>query len=162
MGALSMGGYHAPRAVAFEKRFAACLVWGANPDWGPNLRRRWEGTGTQKSVPHFFEHVMWVLGTDTVEEALEVGDPFTLDGVLDLITVPILIVHGEDDRQVPVAKAKETFDGCINSPRRELRIFTADEGGEQHCQIGNMSLGTDYMADWIADVFQTVPARRNS
>ncbi|WP_020638681.1 hypothetical protein [Amycolatopsis balhimycina] len=26
-----LGGYYAPRAAAFESRFALCVAWGANP-----------------------------------------------------------------------------------------------------------------------------------
>lgn len=153
MVALSLGGHHAPRATAFEPRFTCCVAWGANYDWRNSLRRRIDGAGSQKSVPHIFEHIKWVFGQDTLEECLEATDRFTLEGILHRITVPILIIHGEQDRQISVDQAVSTYEGCINSPRRELRIFTAEEGGEQHCQIGNMSLATDYMADWLADVF---------
>jgi pimeloyl-ACP methyl ester carboxylesterase len=154
MMALSLGGYHAPRAAAYEPRFACCVAWGANYDWGKRFRRRVEGTSTaQKSVPHYIEHVMWVLGQDTVEQCIRVADGFTLDGVLDRIRVPVYITHGEQDRQIPVEDAIKTHDGCINAPSRTLRIFTAAEGGEQHCSIGNMSLATNDMAEWIGDVF---------
>ncbi|GII67272.1 alpha/beta hydrolase [Sphaerisporangium krabiense] len=159
MAALSMGGHHAPRATAFEPRIKCCIAWGANYDWGAQFRKRVEGAGTEKSVPHIFEHVMWVLGQNTIEDCLKVADGFTLRGVLDRITVPILITHGENDRQITVDKAVSTYEDCVNSPRRELRIFTAEEGGEQHCHIGNMSLGTDFMADWAADVFDSIRAR---
>lgn len=152
MMALSMGGYHAPRATAFEPRFKCCVAWGANYDFGTRFRKRVEGVGTQKSVPHVFEHVKWVLGADSIEECVRIASGFTLEGILDRIRVPILITHGKEDRQVPVADAHTTYAGCVNSPRRELRIFDAAEGGEQHCSIGNMSLATDYMADWISEV----------
>jgi pimeloyl-ACP methyl ester carboxylesterase len=154
MMALSLGGYHASRAVAYEPRFACCVAWGANYDWGKRFRRRVEGTSTaQKSVPHYIEHVMWVLGQDTVEQCIRIADGFTLDGVLDRIRVPVYITHGEQDRQIPVEDAFKTYDGCVNAPVRTLRIFSAAEGGEQHCSIGNMSLATNDMAEWIGDVF---------
>ena len=152
MVALSMGGYHAPRATAFESRFKCCVAWGANFDWGVRFRKRLAGTGTQKSVPHLFDHVKWVLGADSVEECARIADDFSLRGILDRIRVPILITHGEHDRQIPVEDAYATYEACVNSPLRNLRVFTADEGAEQHCGIGNMSLTTDYMADWIGKV----------
>lgn len=154
MVALSMGGYHAPRATAFEPRFKCCVAWGANYDFGARLRNRVAGNGTQKSVPHVFEHVKWVLGTESLDACVRIADGFTLDGILDRIRVPVLITHGEADRQIPVTDAYATYEGCVNSPRRDLRIFTAVEGGEQHCSIGNMSLATDYMADWLAEVLE--------
>jgi len=155
MMALSLGGYHAPRATAFESRFACCVAWGANYDWGKRFRARIAGTySAQKSVPHYFEHIKWVLGQESIEDCLKVTDHFTLEGVLDRIRVPVYITHGEDDRQIPVTDAHKTYEGCVNSPRKELRIFSAEEGGEQHCSIGNMSLATNAMADWIADVLK--------
>ncbi len=153
MMALSLGGYHAPRAAAFEPRFACCVVWGANYNWGKRFRDRISGSSAaQKSVPHYIEHVQWVLGKSTVEECTNVTDKFTLEGVLERIRVPVYITHGEDDRQISVADAHRTYEECSNSPNKELRIFSSKEGGEQHCSIGNMSLATTAMADWISDV----------
>jgi hypothetical protein len=31
--AISLGGYYAPRAAAFEQRFACCIAWGAQWDY---------------------------------------------------------------------------------------------------------------------------------
>ena len=36
--ALSLGGYYAPRAAAFEKRFKCCVAWGAIFDFGARIR----------------------------------------------------------------------------------------------------------------------------
>ncbi|MGY1986568.1 hypothetical protein ACI792_10105 [Blastococcus sp. SYSU DS0669] len=51
----SLGGYYAPRAAAFEKRFALCVAWAANHDWGAVQRRRKEREG-ERPVPHYWEH----------------------------------------------------------------------------------------------------------
>ncbi|MDR7009647.1 alpha/beta hydrolase family protein [Paraburkholderia strydomiana] len=159
MIALSMGGHHAPRATAFEPRFNCCVAWGANYAFGERFRKRVADAAASiqdptlaPSVPHLLEHILWVLGATSISEVLPIADRFTLKGVLDRIRVPILITHGEFDRQISVNDAYLTYEDCINSPRRELRIFTQREGGEQHCSIGNMSLATDYMADWIGEV----------
>jgi fermentation-respiration switch protein FrsA (DUF1100 family) len=159
MVALSMGGHHAPRATAFEPRFKCCVAWGANYAFGERFQKRVAAINASltdptlaPSVPHMLEHILWVLGAKSISEALSIADRFTLKGVLDRIRVPILITHGELDRQISVNDAYLTYDDCVNSPRRELRIFTQREGGEQHCSIGNMSLATDYMADWIGEV----------
>jgi hypothetical protein len=39
-----------------------------------------------------------------------------------------------------------------NSPKKELKIFTLAEGGTEHVQIDNRTLGVDYAADWAAEV----------
>ena len=40
MAGISLGGYYAPRAAAFEKRIKACLALGGPYDWGESLGRR--------------------------------------------------------------------------------------------------------------------------
>ena len=52
----------------------------------------------------------------------------TLEGIIDQVTCPLLVVHGANDRQVPLEQAERTVHRAINSPRAELRIFTAEEG----------------------------------
>ena len=48
--------------------------------------------------------------------------------------------------------AQALHDAAVNSSRRELWVFTIDEGGAEHCQADNGSLAADYMADWFAQV----------
>lgn len=148
--ALSLGGYYAPRAAAFEKRFRCCVAWGAIWDYGESVSRRLAGKGTELSVPDWTDQLLWVFGKETVEEAAAVAKQFTLKGIADKITCPLLIVHGENDRQVPLAHAENTFAAAVNSPGRELKIFTLAEGGAEHCQVDNASMAVDYMADWVA------------
>jgi len=150
MMALSLGGYYAMRATAFEPRFRCGVAWGAMYDFGGGLRRRLAGGGAQKSVHHFFDHVQWVTGTASPEEALVVADRMTLDGILDRIRCPILIAHGENDRQVPLEVAKRVHDEAVNSIGKELKVHTIAEGGSEHCSVDNPSLTIDYIAHWIA------------
>ena len=60
--ALSLGGYHAPRAAAFEPRFKCAVAWGANYDWGETQRRRYEAKEQRLPVPHYWDHAAWVFG----------------------------------------------------------------------------------------------------
>jgi fermentation-respiration switch protein FrsA (DUF1100 family) len=75
----------------------------------------------------------------------------TLEGVADKITCPLLIVHGENDRQVPLWHAQRTYDLAINSPDRQLKIFRLADGGAEHCGADNGSLVVDWMTDWAAE-----------
>ncbi|MES2185844.1 MAG: alpha/beta fold hydrolase [Pseudomonadota bacterium] len=153
--ALSLGGYYAPRAAGMEPRFACCVAWGAVWDFGKRMRLRLEGRGTEPSVPAFFEHVQWVLGAKNTEESTAITDRMFLDGVAQQIRCPILITHGENDRQVPLDQAQLLFDACTNSPRRELKVHTRAEGGSEHCSVDNFPIAVDYMADWVAETFHT-------
>ena len=86
------------------------------------------------SVPDVVSHGMWVTGQKTPEAALEVTRKMTLQGIVEKITCPLLVAHGENDRQVPLWMATKTYEEAINSPNRKLKIFTLEEGGAEHCQ----------------------------
>src|SRR5690606_5523733 len=86
----SLGGYYAARAAAFEPRLAAVVshgaVWAVNESWG-------EADETHGLAGH----IKWVFGAGSMREALEMGKAFTLEGVVDRIRCPYLIVHGGFD-----------------------------------------------------------------
>jgi dienelactone hydrolase len=149
---VSLGGYYAPRAAAFEKRFKCCLAWGGVWDYGARVRMRLSRPGGALSVPDFVDQLTWVFGGKTVEEALQVTDKMTMKGVADRITCPLLILHGESDHLVPLSEAKKLFEEAVNSPGKKLRIFTVEEGGSEHAQVDNNALALDYMADLVAEV----------
>ena len=152
--AISLGGYYAPRAAAFESRFAACIAWGAQWDyhavWKERLDRIARGETPSLSVP--WEHLLWIFGVTTRDAALKRLEGFRLDGVVQRIRCPFLLVHGEGDAQIPLATAQKCF-GAVGSTRKTFKVFTREEGGSHHCQSDNVSIGTAYMWDWLAEVF---------
>ena len=95
----------------------------------------------------------WVLGTSTRKEIVEITNKMSLDEALTKILCPILVMHGENDRQIPLRMAEKTIEGAINSPRAELKVFKKEDGGVEHCQVDNCKLAIEYMTDWVADVF---------
>ena len=152
MMALSLGGYHAPRAAAFEPRFKCCVAWGANYDWGETQRRRYEAKEQRLPVPHYWDHVAWVFGKSSVEDVIEVSAKLSLKGILHRIKCPILVVHGENDRQIPLSQARQLVADCVSSPKAELHVHTIADGGAEHCGIDNVALTREVMTDWIAEV----------
>ncbi|WP_206796005.1 S9 family peptidase [Amycolatopsis sp. MtRt-6] len=149
----SLGGYYAPRAAAFEKRFALCVAWGANHNWGAVQRRRLEREG-ERPVPHYWEHVLWVWGHDDLAEFITFADGVHLDGVVEKITVPFLVAHGENDRQIPLEYAHRSYDQAVNSPRRELRVFTPEEGATEHIGLDHLPHVSTFIADWVTGTFE--------
>jgi fermentation-respiration switch protein FrsA (DUF1100 family) len=152
----SLGGYYAPRAAAFEKRLALVVAWGANHNWGAVQRRRLEREG-ERPVPHYWEHVLWVWGQPDLDTFIEFADQIHLDGVVSQISVPFLICHGANDRQIPVEYAHRCYDQAAASPRRELRIFTPQEGGAEHIGLDHLPYVSTYIADWVGDAFRSQP-----
>jgi alpha-beta hydrolase superfamily lysophospholipase len=156
--AWSLGGFFAPRAAAFEKRFRLCVAWGANFNWGELQKRRAAREG-DRPVPHYWEHVQWVWGKESFEEFMEFAPQVTLEDSIHKITVPFLVTHGSNDRQIPREYALQQYEGAINSPKRELKWFTPREGGVEHVSADNPENAKDYIADWIAETFREMGAK---
>ena len=150
MAGISLGGHFAPRAVAHEPRFASGAVWGANHDWAEVQQARIRREG-ENPVPHYWQHVFWAFGAKDMDDFLERAAAMTLDGQLERIRVPFLVTHGAKDRQISLDYAHCSYDQLVNSPRRELKVFTEREGGVEHVGADNMSYARDYIADWFAD-----------
>lgn len=147
--ALSLGGYYAPRAAAFEKRLKCCVAWGAAWDFSIVVEKLAEEL---KDDSIFNFQFAWITGQDTLEGTLRVARQMTLEGIADKITCPLLVVHGEKDRLLPVAIAEKTINEAVNSPIRTLKIFTAAEGGVEHCQADDGQIVTEYISDWVAGI----------
>ena len=147
---VSLGGYYCPRAVAFEPRFACGVAWGANHDWRDVQKKRLQKEGNFP-VPHYWAHVRWVWGARDQDDFMRIAEQIHLDGVLDRIRVPFLVTHGEKDSQIPLHWAERTYEQLINSPKRELKIFTEREGGAQHASFDNSINAGHYIADWVAE-----------
>ena len=150
MTGISLGGHFAPRAVAYEPRFASGAVWGANHNWREVQDTRMKREG-ENPVPHYWAHVMWAFGAQDMDEFLEKSQGMNLNGHMDRIKVPFLVTHGAQDRQISVGYADDLYEQLVNSPRREKVIFTAREGGVEHVGADNMSYGRDCIADWFAE-----------
>ena len=65
------------------------------------------------------------------------------------MSCPYLVTHGERDAQIPIEDAKALFD-AVGATDKTLKVFTTEEGGYEHCQGDNVTLGITYIADWFA------------
>jgi dienelactone hydrolase len=142
---ISLGGYYAPRAAAYEKRLRCCVAWGAILDYGATWQARWAKRSNTVSVPWF--QLPWVMGTQTMEDALERVHAWSLVEVLPSLEAPFLIVHGDDDRQISSEDAVRAFD-LAASRDKELKIYTRETGGASHCQIDEPDPAREFIADW--------------
>jgi fermentation-respiration switch protein FrsA (DUF1100 family) len=127
-------------------------VFGANHGWGELQKRRRLREG-ENPVPHYWEHVMWVFGKPDIESFMAWAPSMSLDGVVEKITVPFLVTHFDGDRQIPIEYAHRSYDQAVNSPKRELHIFTSKDYAVEHCELDNGMVGRDFVADWIAETF---------
>jgi dienelactone hydrolase len=147
--AISLGGYYAPRAAALEPRLKFCATWGAIWDLAAcNENCLALGTG---SVP-LLEQFRWVFGLGPADDVTSHCAEFVLEPVMDKLTCPILILHGEDDRQAPAWTAEKTYQAAVHSVRRDLMIIPSGEPGCEHCQLDAVNVAIEALHDWVLDV----------
>jgi dienelactone hydrolase len=148
----SFGGYHAPRIAGKDKRFAACVAFGAMHwdmhAWQSDVKAKLAADPKTSFSSDF--QFRWVVGAPDNATALEWSRKFTLEGVAQQIECPFLVVHGENDRIVPLEAASILFDK-VGSKRKQLKVFTAEEGGTEHCQVDHRQAGIDYIGDWFVE-----------
>jgi Prolyl oligopeptidase family len=132
------------------------VAWGAIFDFGVAFEARVGGTN-DPSVPGYVEHAQWVFGTKNLDKTRAITRQMTLENVADKITCPLLIVHGENDWQIPLWHAEKTYAHAVNSKDRELRIFHLADGGDEHCGADNGGLIVDYITDWVAEKLGALP-----
>ncbi len=97
MWGVSLGGYYAPRAAAFERRIKACMALGGPFDWGA----AWDG------LPELTREAFRVRShVATQDEARQNAQTLSLVGIAQNITCPIYIMNGRRDRIVPATDAE--------------------------------------------------------
>ena len=142
----SMGGYYAARAGCFEQRLAAVIAHGAV--W--SVAQIWASRGEDHPLAR---HIKWVLGVNSVAEAVTVARHFTLEGCLQGMRAPFLILHGGHDT-LGVQRAHLVHDAAKSAGVDvTFDLVGAEETGAEHCQHDNPTLGEERMMDWLAERF---------
>ena len=141
----SLGGYYAARAASFEHRLAACISQGGVL----SLHELWSGAGEDHGLAG---QITWVFGVKTMKAAMEAA-PFTLEGALEHMRCPYLIVHGGHD-VLRVRTAKRVYEYAkSNGVKADFVVVSEEDTGADHCQHDNPTLGQEIMADWLVDRF---------
>ncbi|MFL9887014.1 alpha/beta hydrolase [Paraburkholderia agricolaris] len=141
----SVGGVYAARAASFEKRVVAVVSDSVMFDMS-SLFAGWLDAPNKL----IWGHLKWVFGCATLEDVVEKAKLFSLEGVIDKITVPYLVLQGTED-WLGLKTATDTYDYAkAHGVKAELKLFDPDETGAAHCQIDNPTLGQEFICDWLA------------
>ncbi len=175
---ISLGGYLAPRAAAFDKRIERVIAFDVMEDFFSCLSSKLEPAprallsflmqvkakrtintlmtrvmAKDDFVHWAFGHGMHVSGTHTPYDYLNWVKKFTTRNIADLIDQDFLLLGGAEDHLVPVSQFFEQAARLPNARSLTTRLFTRHEQASNHCQVGNLQLALDYIANWL--VFQT-------
>lgn len=166
----SVGGYLAPRAAAFEKRLAACIaspiiptlkdgflsVMGFEPS-KPYPRDMESQIDPENTTAKFITEsdIRWRFGhgDTTIAEWVDYLGEFTILGLEDKITCPLLQMVGEGEFSAEKLEEAKLYFTKFKNPKNKFNITTAEEGGEQHCTANNLSLKHQLEMDWLDELF---------
>jgi pimeloyl-ACP methyl ester carboxylesterase len=157
----SLGGYLALRAAAFENRIQRAVAFDVMYDFfdcvasrkGPVVRvvdalgrllmrrdnlARW-GIG----------HGMDVMGVGSPSAFFSATQLYRSQPISHLVKQDVLLLAGEADHFVPLRQLEAQARTLGNARSVTTRIFRASENAASHCQIGNLPLVVQTMAEWI-------------
>jgi dienelactone hydrolase len=133
---ISLGGYYAPRAAAFDQRARACMALGGPYDWAA----AWGG------LPQVTRDAFRVRSHCATEaEARAHAATLSLEGVAGKITCPIYIMNGRQDRIVPWQDAQRLA-GEVKGP---ATLNLIDDGN--HIANNRAYRWRAHSADWMAE-----------
>ncbi|OFZ91286.1 MAG: hypothetical protein A2V78_06360 [Betaproteobacteria bacterium RBG_16_64_18] len=132
---VSLGGYYAPRAAAFEKRIRACIGLAGPYDW----TQIWDG------LPELTREAFRVRSHKrTQDEAKQFGRTLTLKGVAKNIECPLFLVTGKLDRLVPWQDAQR----IAAEASGPVELLVVEDGN--HIANNRPSRWRLRTADWMA------------
>ena len=171
LSGLSQAGYWAPRALAFEHRFAAGIadpgVMDVSTSWTRELTEedkdmiaRGERDAFDSEVtkvmdtlpPSLRQTLLWrqrPYCTESLFDVLKSLEEYNLKKVASQIECPMFIADPEDEQFWP--GQSQALAEALNSPSH-LAAFTRTEGANWHCEPLARALYDQRLFDWLDDV----------
>ncbi len=176
---MSLGGYLAPRAAAFEKRIKRVVSWGAMYDFFEVYRRR---LGTPKFnvlrklldlrlsgivdalitrasenediLKWAVAHGMHVSGTTRPSDFLQWVRTLNLEDSAHLINQDVLLVMGAEDHLVAPDQLYVQAAAMTGARSIQTVMLTQHDQAAQHCQVGNIDLVVTLILGWLETLTQ--------
>ena len=167
---MSMGGYLAPRAVAFEKRISACIANGGILDfsqiytqsmpanvlsWVSSAPERFNSVVSMAMKKSLF--VSWGInngmlrfGVNTPADLIKHVREYSLKGVAEKISCPVLVVDSEGETFLK-GQAQKLYD--MLKSQKDFMLFTRKEAAQAHCQQGASAVSNERIFNWLDELF---------
>lgn len=166
---ISMGGYWALRAAAFETRIDRVVSWPPVYDWlyripaatrplaRAMLRRRgfmnWSVRVRTRLVPmlrHVVDQVLYLVDGEDPVDAVDWFLGMNADHLSSgRIAQDVLLMCGQHDSFQPPRLARAQAEALTAARTVTVRNFTAAEHADQHCQMGNLHLACEVLTTWL-------------
>lgn len=163
---MSLGGYLAPRAAAFEPRLKAVVAFDGVYDAGSLVDT------LERAIPNFttagdaavyaameadvgtdwlIRNGLWTMRADTPTEFFAKLRDYNLVDIASRISMPALVFEAEDDHFAP-GQAAELF-RTLSTAKSFVRL-TSGEGAGEHCHMGALTLFHQHLFDWLDDTLR--------
>lgn len=164
---VSLGGYLALRAAAFEERVKRAVAFDVfiYDQHGSGLQRaiyrlflRYPGlydrvarTAMKRSISanHVVSQWMFITGVKAPSEWNALIEHYSVSDIAPLVRQDVLLLAGEKDHMIPLKEYHKNMNGLRNTRSLTGRIFTAEEQAQNHCQVGNLQLAVDVIMQWM-------------
>jgi pimeloyl-ACP methyl ester carboxylesterase len=174
---ISLGGYLAPRAAAFDKRITKVVAWSIFPCF-QDILVSMQPQGTQRAFHilmklHARPLLNLVFGKKAKKSpiidwgikhgcyAYEAKDAYSyakklklydIAPVADQITQDMLILGASGDHFIDYHLIGKEINMLSNVRSLTFRLFTDKEEAENHCNVGNGKLAIDEILSWITRI----------
>jgi len=165
---MSLGGYLAPRAAAFEPRVSRVVAWDHYYGFTdctytifPPILRLWVkllmvlkaksilSRKPENGYHYLVSHGMYLTGTDNFYDWWLHMSQYSFPSIAHLVTQDVLVLAGEEDFASPMKFFPRYIKALKNAKTVKGNIFTKEEHAEQHNQLGNIKLVVDFILDWV-------------
>lgn len=167
---ISFGGYFATRGAEHDRRVRALIVNSPIPDLQAYMLGFVGGAAAAAKLPPLllsevdnipdaemprtsklsFKASCRRFGVDSFQGWIAALAGFNAVADLNRIACPALAIVGAGEGKESMAQF-ETFCNAVSGPVTR-RVFTAEEGADMHCQLGNLPLSNAVIYDWLMDV----------
>ena len=164
---LSLGGYLALRAAAFDERITRVVAYDV-------FLYDQHGSGLQGAIYRLFlkypslynwvanaamsrsvtaEQVvsqwMFITNSSTPAEWNAQVEHYSVSDIAAQVQQDVLLLAGAEDHMIPFAELEKNKNGLVNARSVTTRVFTSEEHAQNHCQVGNIRLALDVITQWM-------------
>ncbi|GHO47789.1 alpha/beta hydrolase family protein [Ktedonospora formicarum] len=164
---ISLGGYLAPRAAAYEHRLAACVAIDGIYSFGEAIEKMMSLPPTghssqeQEAVANALAHAqsqqntllrwsiaqgMWTFAASSPFEVMQEARHYTMQGCAEQITCPLLVCDAQEDLFFQ-GQARKLYD-AVTCPKTYL-AFSSEEGAGAHCHFGALTRLNQELFAWL-------------
>ena len=164
---MSLGGYFAARAAAFEHRLSAAIFFDGVYDFFGTLQAMLpkeslaaldagdtrkceeiihaameESTGLRWAITQG----VWSFGAAGIAEFISRARPYTIEDTIGQIKCPCLVMEAEADIFFK-GQPQRVYD-ALQAPKQLVK-FTSEDGAENHCQSGALAYKDEVVFNWL-------------